>query len=165
MKQIDFLALISLAVFYAACFCQTNTSPPVISKTTRIDVTFFNMEIGKDNDLLKTITASEKIANAIAFANKSVLSESNRGTGLCHLLHVNDRSTVVNISFYEGDEYKGTLGIGPYEKNSFFLKYYYYDQSKAKCISNEEKKEFLRLIDLSEEEFQNLCNKMFMPQQ
>jgi len=159
MKLMDILAVLSFTILYAACTQETHrqsTTSPDIGKATRIDVTFFNLATGNRSDLLKSITAPEEIASVIMFVNTHLLSKPDVTSGWCHISRVQDRSTILNLGFYEGNEYKGTCGIGPDGSGGFFLKYHYYGQSKVTCISNKERKEFLALTGVSEEKYQDL---------
>jgi len=135
-----------------------STTLPDISNVTRVDVTYFNLATGSGNDLLKSITAPQEISSIIVFINTNLLSKSDGASDWCRILRAQDRSTILNVNLYEGDEYKGVCGIGPDGNGGFFLKYHYYGQSKVKCVSNREKEEFLGLIGVSEEKYQDLFN-------
>jgi len=155
----NYLIVLSFAMLCMDCSQRTHmqsTALPDINNVTRVDVTFFNLTTGKGNDLLKSITATGGISSIIMFVNTNLSSKSDVSSEWCHILRVQDRSTILNLSLYEGDEYKGTCGIGPDGNGGFFLKYHYYGQSKVRCISSEEKKEFLDLIGVSEEKYQDL---------
>jgi hypothetical protein len=133
-------------------------SPPLpdINKVTRLDLMYFNLTAGKAEDLLRSTTETEEVSIIIGFINTNLLSNSDADSEWRRISRVQDRSTILNLNLYEGDEYKGTFGVGPDGNDGFFLKYRYYDQSRVKCISNEEKKEFLELIGISEEKYQDL---------
>lgn len=120
---------------------------------TRGEVRFLNLAINGD-ELLKEITESGEINNLVSYADKQLLNAST----WCHLTKVGDRTAnTVKVSFYDGGTYKGTLGLGFYDKDKFFLKYHGSGSSKVMCISNYEKDEFLKVLGISQDEF----NRMF----
>lgn len=116
---------------------------PSIGNATKCEVRFLNLAISGE-EVLKEITEASEIASLVSYAEKEILKASN----FCHMVKVADRSAVLKVSFYDGATYKGTLGIGSYDKDKFFLKYYNFGVSKVVCISNEEKDEFLKLVGI-----------------
>jgi len=163
MRLMSFLMVLSFTTLCVARVCETHKQPialPSITKVTRVDVTFFNLTTGKGDDLLTSITAAEEVASVIKLVNAHLLSKSDMGSEWCRISRVQDKSTILNLSFYEGDEYKGTCGIGPDGDGGFFLKYHHYGQSKVKCLSSKEKKEFLGVIAVSEEKYQGLFKRL-----
>ncbi|MBL8189681.1 MAG: hypothetical protein JNK38_16840 [Acidobacteria bacterium] len=132
--------------------CAGNSQPaPSVSGATKCNVRFLNLAISEE-ELLKEITAPGEVLALASFADKQI---SNASTW-CHMAKVADRSATLNVSFYAGSEYKGTLGLGNYEKEKFFLKFHAIGVSKVICITNDEKEEFLRLIGVSPEEFKRI---------
>ncbi len=157
MKRLVFIALV--CVLSTGCASSSSTIPS-LSGATRCKITFVNQLTGRGDEPLKELTSPSEVANLVAFADKQILSASD----WCHLTKVQDRSAVLNVSFYDGSEYKGTLGIGPYAKDKFFLKYHNIGTTKVICISNKEKNEFVRLIGASQEEYgQIFDSKNFFP--
>ncbi len=124
----------------------------MVGSATRGEVRFLNLAISRE-ELLKEITESGEVNSLVSYADKQLLNAST----WCHLTKVGDRTAnTVKVSFYDGGTYKGTLGLGFYEKDKFFLKFHSYNVSKVMCISDREKNEFLRLLGISQEEFNRI---------
>lgn len=143
------LLIFSMALLLWGCINSTSPTASVGSATI-CKVQFLNLAISGD-ELLKEITAASEVSSLASFADKQILNAST----WCHL-NVGDRSATLKVSFYDGSTYKGTLGLGRYGQEKFFLKYHNFGVSKVMCISNNEKDEFLRLIGVSPEEFKRI---------
>lgn len=152
MTKVVIILLVSLLLVG----CANNSSPtPSIGSATICKVSFLNSAKSGD-ELLKEITAPSEVASLASYADKQI---SNASTW-CHLVHVGDRTAnLFKVSFYDGDTYKGTLGLGFYEEEKFFLKYHSFGVSRVICISNKEKGEFLKQLGISEEEEKRLFNR------
>jgi hypothetical protein len=129
--------------------CAESSSPmPTVGSATRGEVSFLNSAINGD-EFLKEITEPGHVNNLASYADKQLLNASTWS----HLTKVSDRTAnTVKVSFYDGGAYKGTLGLGFYDKDKFFLKFHSFNVSRVMCISNREKDEFLRLLGISQEE-------------
>lgn len=140
-------SLILLAMILLAG-CADNSQPaPSVSGATKCNVRFLNLAISGDEQL-KEITAPDDMTALTSFADKQISNASS----WCHMAKVGDRSASLNVSFYAGSDYKGTLGLGSYEREKFFFKFHTIGVSKVACISKDEKDEFLKLIGISPEE-------------
>jgi len=111
--------------------------------------------------MFKTISTSNELYSVVSFANQHVLVRSDVMTTMDEILYVQDRSTQVNLAFYQSDQYLGNLGLGFYGRNKYFIKYRQYSKSnccktKAAVISNEQKRKLLELIGYPEQEFENM---------
>ena len=133
-------------ILFAGC-AESSQPAPSVSGATKCNVRFLNLAISGDEQL-KEITAPGDMAALSSFADKQI---SNASTW-CHMAKVADRSATLKVSFYAGSDYKGTLGLGSYESEKFFLKFHTIGVSKVVCISKDEKDEFLKLIGISPEE-------------
>jgi len=109
--------------------------------------------------LFKIISAPTEIGNLVSFANEQVLARSNLKSGIDKALSIQDRSAQVKLEFYQSDKYLGTLGLGHYGTDKYFIEYTQYSESqccesKGVVISSEQKKKLLDLIGYSEHEFE-----------
>jgi hypothetical protein len=128
------------------------------SKVTEIKVDVLDIKISGDR-LLKTISTPTEISNLVDFANDQVLARSNLKSNMDKILSIQDQSAQVKLKFYQLDKYLGTLGLGHYDDDKYFIKYTQYNESqccksKAAVISSEQKKKLLDLIGYSEHEFE-----------
>lgn len=126
-------------------------------KVTEIRVTVLDIKISGDK-LFKIISTPTEIDNLVSFANEQVLARSNLKSNIDKILSIQDRSAQVNLAFYQSNQYLGTLGLGHYDDDKYFIKYRQYSESqccksKAAVISGEQKKKLLDLIGYSEHEF------------
>src|SRR5262245_54656494 len=156
------IATISL---FAACNSQNNGSHinDLIdaSKVTEIRVTILDYTARGDK-LFKIISTPTEIGNVVSFANKQVLARSELKSDLDQLFSIQDRTALVDLAFYQSHKYFGTLGLGNYDTDKYFLKYsQYYSESeccenKTYVISSEQKKKLLDLIGYSERDFDSI---------
>jgi hypothetical protein len=154
-------ATITTISLLAACSSQNNESRDIglidASKVTEIRVNVLDIKISGDR-LFKIISEPTEIGNLVSFANDQVLARSNLKSGIDKVLSIQDRSTQVKIEFYQSDQYLGTLGLGHYGADKYFIEYTQYSESqccesKSVVISSEQKKKLLDLIGYSEHEF------------
>jgi len=145
------IATISLL---ATCNSQNKKSSGIglidASKVTEIRVEVLDLEANGDRPY-KTISTPTEIGNLVSFANEQLLSRSTLKSNVVHLVTIQDRATQVNLSFYQSDEYLGTLGLGYYDTGKYFIKYSNYSESQCcesmfAVISSEQKKKLLDLI-------------------
>jgi len=127
------------------------------SKVTEIRVNVLDIKTYKVK-LFKIISTPTEIGNIVSFANEQVLARSNLKSNIDIIFSIQDRSTQVDLAFYQSDQYLGTLGLGLYDNAKYFIKYRKYSESqccesKAAVISSEQKKKLLDLIGYSEYEF------------
>jgi hypothetical protein len=158
------IATISLLV---ACISQMRDSGPNnesrdiglidASKITEIKVKVLDVRISGDKSF-KIISTPTEIDILVIFTNEQVLARSNLKSNVDKILNIQDRSAQVKLEFYQLDKYLGTLGLGHYDNDKYFIEYTQYSESqccktKAAIISNEQKKKLLDLIGYSEHEF------------
>ncbi len=151
--------IISCAFLLVSCAKKTHTlstMTPDINLSDRINVTYFNIMAGKSNDQLRVITSPDSILKIANLANKKLFNQSGVASLWCSEMIVQDRSNVLTLSFYRKNEYLGSIGIGPIKDSNYFLNYYYYGKTSVSCVSDTEKREFLSLIGISEEMFQQI---------
>lgn len=161
----NIIAKLNLRILYAliitislsgACNILNNKSRDIdlldASKITEIRIRVLDVKISGDK-LFKTIHTSSEISNLVEFANVHVLAKSNLESNIDKIMSIQDRSTQVNIAFYESEKYLGNLGLGRYGNDKYFIKYRQYSESKVAVISNEQKKKLLEAIGYSESEF------------
>ena len=160
MLHILFATITTLSLL-VACNGQNNESRDIglidASKVTEIRVKVLDIKIGGLKDF-KTISTPTEIGNLVSFANEQVLARSGLKSNIDKILNIQDRSTQVNLVFYQSDKYLGTLGLGQYDAGKYFIKYHQYRgsqccESKAVVIPGEQKKKLLDLIGYSEHEF------------
>jgi hypothetical protein len=154
--------IITTISLLATCSSQNNGSRDIglidASKVTEIRVKVLDIKISGDKEF-KTISTPTEISNIVSFANEQVLARSNLGSTIDKVLSVQDQSAQVNLAFYQSDNYLGTLGLGHYDNDKYFINYRQYSESqccksKAAVISSEQKKKLLDLIGYSEHEFE-----------
>ncbi len=151
-----FAIIVSISLL-GVCSNQNNKSRNIglidASKITEIRVRVLDVKISGDK-LFKTISAPSEISYLVDFTNEQVLARSNLKSNIDKILRVQDRSTQVNMEFYQSDKYIGNLGLGRYDNDKYFIKYRRYAESKAAAISNDQKKKLLHMIGYSEYEFE-----------
>jgi hypothetical protein len=162
MLKLYFLfALIATISLFAACKNESRVSSLIdANKITEIRVTLIDIK-GDRRKSFKTISTPTEIGNLVSFANKQVLARSNLKSDLDMIFKIQDRTALVNLAFYQSDEYLGTLGLGHYDSGKYFIKYDQFRgsqccESKAVVISSEQKKKLLDLIGYTEHEFRQL---------
>jgi hypothetical protein len=164
------LTIITTISLLAACNSQNNESRDSglnnesrdiglidASKVTEIRVIVLDIKISGDK-LFKTVSTPTEIGSLVSFANEHVLARSNLKSNIDKIFSVQDRSAQVKLEFYQSDKYLGTLGLGHYDTDKYFIKYTQYSESqccesKASVLSSERKKKLLDLIGYSEHEF------------
>ncbi|MDX2044879.1 MAG: hypothetical protein SF097_26945 [Acidobacteriota bacterium] len=158
-KSQTLFAIFLLFFFFAACKkeikAQQDTQSISTGLVTEIRVKVLNTKIS-GHELFKTISTPTEIDSLVNFTNENALARSNLKSNIDKIFNVQDRSTQVDISFYQSDEYLGTLGLGFYDHNKCFIKYRQSGKSRVAVISSQQKKELLDLIGLSEERFNSL---------
>ncbi|MBS1790002.1 MAG: hypothetical protein JST85_19925 [Acidobacteria bacterium] len=159
LKGFVLFLLIATLPLLATCKSQGN-EPEIIdaSKVTEIRVTFFNKNTGQAREQFKVVILPTEIDSLVNFTNKYVIGKSNSQFNVESLI-IQDPSTTINLAFYQSDSYLGTLGLGRYKSDKFFVKYRWSDKSKAAIISSEQKKELLDLLGFSEEQYNSLFPK------
>ena len=154
-------AMIATISLFAACNNESRVSSLIdASKVTEIRVTLLNIKATED-DLFKTISTPIEIGDLVRFANEEVLARSNLRSDIDMIFSIQDRTALVDLAFYQSDNYLGTLGLGHYDAGKYFIKYRQYRgsqccENKAVVISSEQKKKLLDLIGHSEHEFEKL---------
>lgn len=155
------LTITTIIPLLAACNGQNNESREIglidSSMITEVRVNVLDTKISGDK-LFKTVSTPTEIDNLVSFANEQVLARSNLKTTIDKILSVQDRSAQVKLAFYQSDQYLGTLGLGHYSSDKYFIEYTQYNksnccESKAVVISTKQKKKLLDLIGYSEQEF------------
>jgi len=162
MSRLYILMAISAAIsLLAVCNSQNTESRDIglidASKITEIRVTVLDIKANGDRPF-KIISTPTEIGNLVSFANEQVLARSDLKSNIDKVFSVQDQSTQVKLEFYQSDQYLGTLGLGHYDTDKYFIKYTQYSEpqcceSKAAVISSEQKKKLLDLIGYSEHEF------------
>lgn len=141
--------------------CQTNlsTSEVVIPQETSVDKIIVRLpgkSSVKDDDLLKVITDKAQISKTILFVERQLhsqpgwYSESDVGNLL--------PQPFLNLAFYLNDTYLFSFGMG----NEFFSSLNK-DGYRIRHLSPNEKKEFLNLIEITEEEYEKLYQDWTKP--
>jgi hypothetical protein len=158
-------AMIVTISLLAACNRQNNGSHinDLIdaSKITEIRVTILDFR-ASENKVLKIISTPTEISNLVSFANEQVLARSELKSDLDQIFSIQDRTALVDLHFYRSDKHFGTLGLGNYDGDKYFLKYrQYYSESeccenKTYVISSEQKKKLLDLIGYAERDFDSI---------
>jgi hypothetical protein len=157
-------AMVATISLFAACNSQNNESRGSglidASKVTEIKVTILDFK-SREDKLFKTISTPTEIGNLVSFVNEQVLARSNLKSDIDQIFSVQDRTALVDLAFYQSDKYLGTLGLGHYDTDKYFIKYRQYIgsqccENKAFVISSEQKKKLLGLIGYSEHEFDNI---------
>jgi hypothetical protein len=155
------LAMIATISLFAACNSQYNESRDIglidPSKVTEIRVNVLDIKISGLKEF-KIVSAPTEIDNLVSFANEQVLARSKLKSDIDTIFSIQDRTAQVDLAFYQSDKYLGTLGLGHYDDDKYFIKYRQYSESqccesKAAVISSEQKKKLLDLIGYPEHEF------------
>jgi hypothetical protein len=155
------LAIITTMSLLVACNRQNDESRDIglidASKVTEIRVKVLDIKDSGDK-LFKTISTPTEIDALVSFANEQVLARSNLKSSMAKILSVQDRSAQVKLAFYQSDKYLGTLGLGHYDNEKYFIEYLQFSEtqcckSKAAIISSEQKKILLNFIGYSDAEF------------
>src|SRR5262245_60745736 len=128
------LAIIAIISLLAACNSQNNESRDIglidSSKIAEIKVTILDFKTPGD-DLFKTISTPTEIDNLVSFVNEQVLARSNLKSDIAMIFSIQDRTALVDLAFYKSDKYLGTLGLGQYDTDKYFIKYsQYYSESQ-----------------------------------
>lgn len=151
-----YLLIIAGISLYGACNNHNNKSHDYdlidTSKVTKIIVKILDVKISGDR-LLKTITSPSEINQLVDFTNEHVLARSSLMSDIDKIFSIQDRSTQVNMAFYQSDNYLGSLGLGRYNNDKYFIKYRQIGESKVAIISKEQKKRLLDMIGYAEDEF------------
>jgi hypothetical protein len=111
----------------------------------------------KDDDLLKTITDKDMVSKITVFVKSQANSrldwktETERGAL--------SPAPFLNLTFYSRDVYLFSFGMG----NDFFSSLDKGTGYKTRSLSFNEKKELLRLIGVTEEEYQELYQNWSKP--
>jgi hypothetical protein len=154
-------AMIATISLFAACNNESRVSGLIdASKITEIRVTILDYK-SREDKVFKTISTPSEIGNLVSFANEQVLARSNFKSDIDQIFSIQDRTALVDLAFYQSDKYLGTLGLGHYDADKYFIKYSQYSgsqccENKAVVISSEQKKKLLDLIGYSEHEFDNI---------
>lgn len=161
-----FAVIATMSLFAFAVYKYLNNKSRIsrlidASKVTEVRVTLLDIH-SRGDKVFKIISTPAEIGNLVSFANEQVLARSNLKSDIDQMFSIQDRTALVDLAFYQSGKYLGTLGLGQYGANKYFLKYrQYYSESeccenKAVVISTEQKKTLLDLIGYSEREFEQL---------